>query len=41
MSSDFLKIANKTFQSRLILGTGNYPSIEENLKSIEKVEQKC
>jgi len=36
MSSDFLKIANKTFQSRLILGTGNYPSIEENLKSIEK-----
>ena len=36
MSSDFFKIANKTFQSRLILGTGNYPNIEENLKSIEK-----
>lgn len=36
MSSDLLKIANKTFQSRLILGTGNYPNIDENLKSIEK-----
>lgn len=36
MSSDFLKIANKKFQSRLILGTGNYPNVDENLKSIEK-----
>jgi len=36
MPSDLLKIANKTFQSRLILGTGNYPNIDENLKSIEK-----
>ena len=36
MSPDFLKIANKKFQSRLILGTGNYPNVDENLKSIEK-----
>lgn len=38
VSSDCFKIGNKVFNSRLILGTGKYPSLEENLKSIEKSE---
>jgi thiazole synthase len=36
--NDLLKIGNKTFNSRLLLGTGKYPNVEKNLKSIEKSE---
>jgi thiazole synthase len=32
---DLLRIGKKTFRSRLMLGTGKYPSLETNLKSIE------
>lgn len=33
-----LKIANRTFQSRLLLGTGKYPSFEEQKKAVEVSE---
>lgn len=36
--NDLLKIGNKTFHSRLLLGTGKYPNFEQNLKSIEESE---
>ena len=32
---DFLKIANKKFKSRLIVGTGKYKSFSECAKSIK------
>lgn len=35
MKSDFLKIGNRNFSSRLIIGSGKYPSIEDAVKSIE------
>jgi len=38
LEDDLLKIDNKTFNSRLMLGTGKYPNLESNLKSIEKSE---
>ncbi|WP_332649925.1 thiazole synthase [Lysinibacillus sp. 54212] len=31
-----LKIADRTFQSRLLLGTGKYPSFEEQKKAVER-----
>lgn len=37
-TTDSFKIGNKVFNSRLMLGTGKYPSLEKNLKSIEKSE---
>ena len=33
-----LKIANKTFNSRLLLGTGKYPSFEIQKKAVEVSE---
>lgn len=36
MQDDFLKIDNKNFSSRLIVGSGKYPSIDMAIKSIEK-----
>ena len=30
-----LKIADRTFQSRLLLGTGKYPSFEVQKKAVE------
>ena len=38
LNNDLLKIGNKTFNSRLMLGTGKYPSLKANLESIEKSE---
>lgn len=35
---DYLKIGNKIFNSRLMLGTGRFTNIEKNLQSIEKSE---
>ena len=35
MKSDVLKIANKKFKSRLIVGTGKYRSMKECAKAIE------
>ena len=35
MKPDFLKIGNKVFSSRLIIGSGKYPSNVEAIKSIE------
>ena len=32
---DFFKIANKTFSSRLIVGTGKYKSLKECAKAVE------
>ena len=36
LTDNLLKIGNKTFSSRLMLGTGKYKSLEANLESIEK-----
>lgn len=38
LKTDFLKIGDKVFNSRLMLGTGKYQTLEQNLKSIEKSE---
>lgn len=38
LTNDCFKLGNKIFNSRLILGTGKYPNLEKNLKSIEKSE---
>jgi thiazole synthase len=38
LPNDFLKIGKKKFSSRLMLGTGKYPSIVQNLESIKKSE---
>jgi thiazole synthase len=35
MNSSFLEIGNKQFKSRLILGTGKYPSLDSAIQSIE------
>ena len=35
MKSDNLKIANKNFKSRLIVGTGKYKNMEECAKAIK------
>ena len=35
MKSDFLKIANKKFKSRLIVGTGKYNNMQECAKAIK------
>lgn len=35
-SNDYLKIGNKLFNSRLMLGTGKYINVKTNLESIEK-----
>ena len=35
MSSDILKIANKKFKSRLIVGTGKYQNMKECAKAIK------
>ena len=37
-NNDSFKIGNKVFTSRLMLGTGKYPNLEKNFKSIEKSE---
>jgi len=33
---DQLKIGNKTFNSRLMLGTGKYKTIDETITSLKK-----
>ena len=35
---DQLKIGNKTFNSRLMLGTGKYKTIDETITSLKKSE---
>ena len=35
MKKDFLKIANKKLNSRLIVGTGKYRSFSETAKAVE------
>ena len=31
-----LKIADRTFKSRLFIGTGKFPSVEEMIKAVDK-----
>jgi thiazole synthase len=38
LTKDFFTIGNKIFNSRLMLGTGKYPNLEKNLKSIQTSE---
>ena len=37
-NNDSFKIGNKVFTSRLMLGTGKYPNLEKNFKSIVKIK---